>query len=454
MDALSKVVPTDLSTLTESAKELIPKGVEGESGMPDPTKMLNAATDPKAMFAAVTGSASGTPATSTPSVTTVVFSEEELKKIKEIIQVVMKEKVPPQLFADNISKYIGKLFMDTENQREVKRSMMNAIFTDLNLLTADNKIKYKFIIHLATRPEIETLLNSIPFNDTYFTVIQEKLLQPNKVIAIQKGGMNLEGSLGSLDSLGSLTNLAKDVKIPESSLTNLAKDVKIPESSLTNLAENVKIPEGSLDSLTKLTEETPNMVKDFTDNNPDKVNELTSTPITASSTSQKKDDTEEDKKTKTLFYTKMCRLLDADVPDAEVMKLFIDYIADFFTKETPEREQIFKKMALQIQVFIDQLFESPEFLDPAFSRYLFSLLLDDNNVKEIIENPLKTNPDQKNNATLIKIAFNNEYNKILGFPQRTLGGHKKRKTKKRKTIKKQKTKRTKKQYLFFNGIAP
>jgi hypothetical protein len=144
-------------------------------------------------------------------------------------------------------------------------------------------------------------------------------------------------------------------------------------------------------------------------------------------------------------------VLDSDISDNDILNLFLKYIEDFFQTETPEKTQIFQKMAKQIGVFIDQLFYSNEFKDPEFRKYFLFSLLEDNEIKRIIQTEIEKESDErvdaiqnvffgKNTAVKIQKAFLEKIQEMEGNVERK-GGKKEMKRQIKKTNKKKGYKR-------------
>jgi hypothetical protein len=312
----------------------------------NPANLANIGTDLANNFKLTSNGENLPIASEVPNPETIVFSDGEINKIKEIMYEVIKEKIPPSLFVDKVGAFINKLATDKDNITKVKFAMMNHIFSDLNKLTENKHLKYTFIVKLLTYPDIITIVNNISLdnNDKNFvSELKEKLL---------------------------------------------------PMTSFSG---------GGTDD------------------------------------------------TKDLFYQKMCRLLDADIADERIMELFIKNISDFFEKESPEKTRLFQKLANQIGVFIDQIFQSVEFRDPEFRKYLLHGLLDSDSEEVILNGKGDPNSSQtmtnriKNvflkgntNANRIKRAFQNKLDENKKNTENMTGGRKNRR--KRKTVRKHKRK--------------
>jgi hypothetical protein len=142
--------------------------------------------------------------------------------------------------------------------------------------------------------------------------------------------------------------------------------------------------------------------------------------------------------TKDLFYTKICRLFDIDIPDKDIIDIFMKYLSEMFAKESPEKAQIYQKIMGQTNLFIDQIFKNAEFQDAEFRKYMFYILLDDPKLQSIIESELLNNADTSTlNTDSIKTALTNNLNNVKGG--RKKGGFNKtiKKRKRRKMTKKQ-----------------
>jgi hypothetical protein len=342
---------TDVATnkVNSLASNVLPTNVLPTNVLPtnvNPANLANIGTDLANNFKLTSNGENLPIASVVPNPETIVFSDGEINKIKEIMYEVIKEKIPPSLFVDKVGAFINKLATDKDNITKVKFAMMNHIFSDLNKLTENKHLKYTFIVKLLTYPDIITIVNSIKLdnNDKNFvSELKEKLLP---MTSFSGGG---------------------------------------------------------------------------TDDN-----------------------------TKDLFYKKMCRLLDADIADERIMELFIKNISDFFEKESPEKTRLFQKLANQIGVFIDQIFQSVEFRDPEFRKYLLHGLLDSDSEDVIISgkgnppNSSQTMTDRiKNvflkgntNANRIKRAFQNKLDENKKNTENMTGGRKNRR--KRKTVRKHK----------------
>jgi hypothetical protein len=223
---------------------------------------------------------------------------------------VLAKKFPPSLIIDRINAYIGKLAMDKDNVDEVKRSMMNLLFQDLNILMTKSQIKYKFLIELLNSQEIAGIVNSMDRN-------------------LFINGSNLSGQLYQ----------------------------KLFPSS-TSIAQYG----GETDVVEPCTNE--------------------------------------------VMYEKISRLMDVSLPDSKVMELFVKYIENFLKNDSPEKTLIIKKIMSQLNVFIDQIFQSPEFRQPQFQKYLFYALLTDGNTIGIVSQYMRENSTSNaTNAQLIQEAL-------------------------------------------------
>lgn len=154
---------------------------------------------------------------------------------------------------------------------------------------------------------------------------------------------------------------------------------------------------------------------------------------------------EEKEKTKELFYSKMTRLFDVDIPDDEIINMFVKYVSDILEKNTSESSEIYKKITNKMDDFNNNLFNSNEFKDVGFRKYIFIILLENNTdlLQEALQ-PKETTKIKHNTTKLVdfitnKIKYYNDNSEVKG-------GKKMKKMKTTKKTKKMKrTKRTKKQ---------
>lgn len=308
-DQISKGLPDPLSNLSKR--------------FPDSTDILSKLNPPK------------TTIEPNPNATQLVYSNAELNEIKEMIYTVMEKKIPPTLLASKIENFIDKLSMDKDNVNQVKLSMMNLIFSDLNIIVNDKRLKYRIMLKLMTYPDISQIVDGLDLKDrNVFDHFKDYFIDPEKMI---KGG-----------------------------------DLQNQEMTPKEKAED-------------------------------------------------------------LIFKKICRLFDSDISDSEMLDLFLKYISNFFKNESPEKQRIFRKVMQKIEVFIDQLFQSEEFKDPEFRKYLFYTLLDGETM-EIIRSAL-FNTSSANNTQIIEGMLKEELMKIEAIK----GGSKKTL---KKTLKKKKKRRT------------
>ena len=285
------------------------------------------------------------------------FTDEELTKIKNMINDVFKERFSPQLITQRIDLFIEKLGMNEQNIESVKQTMMNLIFSDINILLSNKKVKYEFILKLLESPDINKIVSDPNFDINKF---KETLISPI-----------------------------------ESPVKNQPLD--------TNNENSVN----------------ENSVNENSVNNP--VNGGASTLADCTTCS------------KDVFYAKICRLLDVEISDEEIMNLFMNYISDFFKKESPEKQEIFKTMVAKTKGFIDQLFQN---INPRFDKYLLYSLLDAN-VIQIISNEFKKVENSKPNNEIIKTALNNDLLK-----KTSMGGRRKSKKTRKRLVLKSRSKKT------------
>jgi hypothetical protein len=344
---------------------------------------------------------------------TQVYSDEDLVKIKQIIYDVIKEKIPPRLIADKIGSFIGKMAMNENNIMGVKRTMMNVIFEDINILTRDKKVKYKFIIKLLDFRDIQKIIGGIKKDINFTETLKKKLLTQTEEATPIEEAIPIEAP-----------PIEEETPIEEAT-------TPIPDEKTTYDAQ-------TYEAQPQTEEATPIQTDD----------EAPPRETTGGGSSNSETDVD---KTKDLFYSKICRVLDSDISDNDILNLFLKYIEDFFQTETPEKTQIFQKMAKQIGVFIDQLFYSNEFKDPEFRKYFLFSLLKDNDIKQIIQTEIEKESDErvdaiqnvffgKNTAVKIQKAFLEKIQEMEGNVERK-GGKKEMKRQIKKTNKKKGYKR-------------
>ena len=98
--------------------------------------------------------------------------------------------------------------------------------------------------------------------------------------------------------------------------------------------------------------------------------------------------------------------MDVSLPDSKVMELFVKYIENFLKNDSPEKTLILQKIMKQLNVFVDQIFQSPEFRQPQFQKYLFYALLTDGNTIRIVSDYMRANStSNKTKAQLIQDAL-------------------------------------------------
>jgi len=305
------------------------------------------------------------------------FTDEELTKIKNMINDVFKERFSPQLITQRIDLFIEKLGMNEQNIESVKQTMMNLIFSDINILLSNKKVKYEFILKLLESPDINKIVSDPNFDINKF---KETLISPiESPVKNQPLDTNNENSVNE----------------------NSVNENSVNENSVNESSVN------------------ENSVNENSVNNP--VNGGASTLADCTTCS------------KDVFYAKICRLLDVEISDEEIMNLFMNYISDFFKKESPEKQEIFKTMVAKTKGFIDQLFQN---INPRFDKYLLYSLLDAN-VIQIISNEFKKVENSKPNNEIIKTALNNDLLK-----KTSMGGRRKSKKTRKRLVLKSRSKKT------------
>jgi hypothetical protein len=335
--------------------EFASKGLASNPKLLEQAKGL--ASNPTELLGKVQGLASnpaellqGVASTELAKTNTPTFSQEDINKIKQIIQDVIKEKLSApspdnpnsSIIVNKINKYIDKLAIDENNINEVKTRLMNLIFENINLSAIPKQFKYSFL--LKSLPSYRTIIDNIDFSNA---------------------------------------------------------NIQLPWKQ--TLSEKLK-------------------------------NELLKQKGGEAQT--------EDGKIKNVFYDKICRLLDIDIPDSVVSQLFLDYIKDFHKLIPPEQATlIYKNMAEKTNEFIDQIFSS---LDPEFARYLFiDLLTNDVDVINIIDKEFNQNnqSNQTNTKRILDVLEKALYELEKNTPLKKNGGKKRKKTKIRRQKKTSFTKR-------------
>lgn len=132
------------------------------------------------------------------------------------------------------------------------------------------------------------------------------------------------------------------------------------------------------------------------------------------------------------LYKKICRLLDADISDQQIIDLFIDYIKNIFKDDSLERTKIFNTLLNKIDGLINILFTNKFFENDNIEIYIFYILLQDTDIKALIETTFQqvNNDDERD----IIASINKGINDIINKNNKKGGGGKKRKTKRRRTF--------------------
>jgi hypothetical protein len=315
------------------------------------------------------------------------YSENEINEIKTLLNEVIREKFPEEEIIKKIGTYIDKLSLNERNIEKMKENMMLSIFNTIDFSTSNRNFQYKMLKHLLNLPEISTVVNSLEYSnsDDYIHKIKSRLFD--------------------------------NIKEEEEEEEDKQESVTPNKDSFNKGNFN----KGDFSSQPSVTETTPPLAPYMKG----------SGTITQ----------EEKEKIKELFYTKMTRLVDVDIPDDEIINMFVKYVADILKKNTSESSEIYKKITNKMEDFTNNLFNSNEFKDVEFRKYIFIILLENNSdlLQEALR-PKETTKIEQNTTKLIGFITNkiNHYNDTSGVK----GGKRTEKMKRAKNMKR--TKKTKK----------
>lgn len=87
---------------------------------------------------------------------------------------------------------------------------------------------------------------------------------------------------------------------------------------------------------------------------------------------------------KNLFYTKLTRLSDIDIPDNKIIEIFIEYVSEILRQNTSKDGKIYQKIVNKMDGFTDTIFNSMK--DIELQKYIFIILLENN--KDVLERAL------------------------------------------------------------------